>query len=180
MHDDEHFYIAQEIVKSGDLFRYLEHRTNYKKGDGHQAIKRLSETEVIVFAKQLFTALHYMHEEGIVHRDIKMENILVDCNLGSKDNKLIVKLTDFGFSAFKQEDGKFKQGVGSRYYIAPEILVKKPYDQKVDVWSASIVVYILLTGEMPYPGKDIKEVANMIKKKDLKKDLSERQLSKKA
>lgn len=67
---------------------------------------------------------------------------------------------------------KLFKGVGSRYYLAPEILKKQVYDDKVDVWSATIVVYILLTGDMPFPGNTVKEVANMIKEKDLKREFS--------
>jgi calcium-dependent protein kinase len=97
-----------------------------------------------------------------------LENILID----SRNDGILVKLTDFGFSTFKPSTGKLNKGVGSRYYIAPEILKKHAYDEKIDVWSATVVVYILLIGDMPYPGKNVKEVAQMIQRKDLEKDLS--------
>ena len=80
-----------------------------------------------------------------------MENILVDrCN-----GEFIIKLCDFGFSTFITPNEKLNHGVGSRFYIAPEILAKRSYDEKVDVWSATIVTYILLIGKIPYPGKNI-------------------------
>ena len=128
---------------------------------------RLTEQEVSFIAKQLFTSLHYMHQERIVHRDIKLENILID----SRNDGMYLKLTDFGFATFIQPGEMLSKGVGSRYYIAPEILQKQDYDFKIDVWSATIVIYILLCGDMPYPGNNVKEVAESIKQKDLKKEL---------
>lgn len=115
----------------------------------------MSEKEVSLLARQMFSALQYMHQNNILHRDIKLENILVD----SRNDGILVKLTDFGFSSFLEPGQKLTKGVGSRYYIAPEILKKQPYDTKIDVWSATVVVYILLCGDMPYPGKTVKEVA---------------------
>lgn len=112
LHDDQNIYIVQEIVSTGDLFRYLESR-NAGKG-------RMTEHEVSILAKQLFTALHYLHEENIVHRDVKLENILID----SHDDQIRVKLTDFGFATYKESDELLFKGVGSRYYLAPEILKK--------------------------------------------------------
>mgnify|MGYP003328626391 CR=1 FL=1 len=131
LHDDDNFYIVQEIVRTGDLFKFLDLR-NRTKG-------RLTENEVRILSKQLFAALDYMHKQNIVHRDIKLENILID----SRNDGILVKLTDFGFSTFKPQGGKLNKGVGSRYYIAPEILKKHSYDEKIDVWSATVVVYIL-------------------------------------
>lgn len=70
LHDEDNFYIVQEIVRTGDLFKFLDMRN---RGKG-----RLNEEEVRVLAKQLFAALNYMHTDRIVHRDIKLENILID------------------------------------------------------------------------------------------------------
>lgn len=78
----------QEIVRTGDLFKFLDLRN---KGKG-----RLNEEEVSILAKQLFAALTYMHTERIVHRDIKLENILID----SRNDQILLKLTDFGFATF--------------------------------------------------------------------------------
>lgn len=100
-----------------------------------------------------------MHQDRIVHRDIKLENILID----SRNDGMYLKLTDFGFATFIEEGCMLTKGVGSRYYIAPEILQKHDYDFKIDVWSATIVIYILLCGDMPYPGNNVKEVAQSIK-----------------
>lgn len=86
---------------------------------------------------------------NIAHRDIKLDNILIDEKTG------IIKLTDFGFAqAIPKNKGFLTQRLGSTRYVAPEILMKKPYDCKVDIWSATVVIYVLLSGRMPFNGKD--------------------------
>ena len=66
-----------------------------------------------------------------------------------------VRLADFGFASPLNKGEKLSHGVGSRFYIAPEILNQNAYDHKIDVWSATIVIYILVSGEMPYNGNSI-------------------------
>lgn len=92
-----------------------------------------------------------MHQKGIAHRDIKPENVLLE----SKDvNNLTCKITDFGFSKFfDPRDGGLSEMLGSPLYMAPEIIKKVPYNEKVDIWSLGIMTYILLSGKPPYTGK---------------------------
>ena len=68
---------------------------------------------------------------------------------------LEVKLTDFGFATFYDEESKLKQALGSPYYMAPEICKNKEYDTKCDVWSAGIIIYFLFTGKYPFMGHNI-------------------------
>ena len=156
LHDSQNVYIVTELVSSGDLFDYLK-----KKDELCHAL--MTEFEAKYLAKQLFTVLHYLHKSRIVHRDIKLENILVDVS----GNDIRLKLIDFGFSTFIQEKGKLSKGLGSRYYFAPEILNKRDYDERVDVWSAAVIIFCLLFGEMPFPGADVSEVAANIKNRNL-------------
>lgn len=91
-----------------------------------------------------------MHKKNIVHRDIKPENVLLE----SKDpTKHRIKLTDFGFAKVldPNQDG-LTDTLGSPLYMAPEIIKKIPYDQKVDIWSMGVIVYILLCGRPPFKG----------------------------
>jgi len=91
----------------------------------------------------------------MVHRDIKPENILMD---SVEQDNYSIKLTDFGFAKIASEkENTFKIPLGTASYKAPEIVRGEEYDAKVDVWSAGIVVYILLTGNAPFLGEDIEE-----------------------
>ena len=109
--------------------------------------------------------MNYLHRMNIAHRDIKLDNILIDEKTG------IIKLTDFGFAqAIPKHKGFLTQRLGSTRYVAPEILMKRPYDCKVDVWSATVVIYVLLSGRMPFNGKDFPEMKRLLEKHDV--DLS--------
>ena len=88
----------------------------------------------------------YLHEKDIVHRDLKLENLLFT----SKDPRdLTIKLIDFGF-ACKLKDESMTHVLGSPFYMAPEIIQRKEYDNKVDIWSLGCLAYILLSGESPF------------------------------
>ena len=96
--------------------------------------------------KQIIAALRYCHSKGIVHRDLKPENLLY--STGEPD--AVVKLADFGLAKICKEDQLMKTACGTPGYVAPEILSKKKYDEKVDVWSLGVITYILLCGFPPF------------------------------
>lgn len=119
-----------EFAPNGDLFRLL--RQN----------KRLSEPDARLIFMQLISAVHHCHKNNISHRDIKLENILV--------NEHIIKLTDFGY-ACRIDDPYIKKKVGTMAYIAPEILLDEESDLiKSDIWACGVVLYILLCGKYPF------------------------------
>jgi calcium-dependent protein kinase len=90
-----------------------------------------------------------MHKKNITHRDLKPENILLE----SKDrNNLDIKISDFGFSCFFDPKKGLELVLGSPLYMAPEIILNKNYNEKVDVWSIGVISYMLLTGRNPFPG----------------------------
>ena len=103
-------------------------------------------------------ALNYMHKKNIVHRDLKPENILIE----SLEN-LEIKLTDFGFATYFDQKGKLDEVLGSPLYMPPEIVMKQKYDAKVDVWSAGVVSFILLSGKPPFMGESKEEVYKAIR-----------------
>ena len=104
---------------------------------------------------QIFSAINYCHNMNIIHRDLKPENILiVDRN---KNGYPRVKICDFGTSLMVEKGGVQKKLVGSSYYIAPEVL-KKHYNQKCDIWSCGVILYILLSGKPPFEGEDDNEI----------------------
>lgn len=147
--DDEKFYfIVSEFIRYGELYDYIVQRSESSLGP-------MTENEVKSVAKQLFYALNYMHERNIAHRDIKPENILIDSIDG---NNLQIKLTDFGFAQYFTNDKKLEEVLGSPLYMPPEIINQEKYDSKVDIWSACVVIFIMLYGKPPFYSEDKEEV----------------------
>lgn len=106
---------------------------------------RLSEVEAAHIMKQIFSAVYYCHKNKIVHRDLKPENILYLND--SSDAPL--KIIDFGTSKTFMPNEIMNQKFGTPYYIAPEVL-KKHYDEKCDIWSCGVILYLMLSGKPPF------------------------------
>ena len=111
--------------------------------------------------EQLFSVIRYLHTKGIVHRDLKLENILVETNT-DKNNNLVIKLIDFGASNFFKKNLNFSLKIGTPYYIAPEVLDKN-YTYKCDLWSCGVIMYILLSGSPPFDGRTDQEIMSKVK-----------------
>lgn len=135
-------HLIVEKLGGGELF------------DRVKAQKRLSEVDVANVAVQVLKALAYLHKEGIVHRDIKLENLVYSRQAGDGDE---IKLIDLGFASRLSEEGTLSGMCGTPQYVAPDILTGKPYNEKVDMWSTGCVVYIALTGKALFKG-DQKQV----------------------
>ncbi|CAG9329412.1 unnamed protein product [Blepharisma stoltei] len=114
--------------------------------------KRFDEKTVTRLARELLSVLDYLSSLNIIHRDIKLENILMT----SEDNDYDFKLADFGVAAELNENSLIR--CGSPGYIAPEILRKLPYDFKADIFSSGVIFYILLSGKMPFSGRNTVEI----------------------
>lgn len=111
--------------------------------------------------RQLLSAITYCHSKGIVHRDLKPENILIDSVL--KDGKITIKVIDFGAALFIAPHGIISETLGTPYYIAPEVLLEN-YNEKCDVWSIGVILYILLCGSPPFNGTTDNDIINAVKK----------------
>ena len=130
-------YLVQEYVQGKELNDYL-----YTKG-------KLSEIEACNFFHQIISGLSYLHHCGIVHRDFKPENILL-----TNDDK-ILKIIDFGLGNTYEKGQLLKTGCGSPCYIPPEMIKEMGYNgEETDIWSAGIILYLMLCGTLPFYEED--------------------------
>jgi calcium-dependent protein kinase len=144
--DERCYYISTEYCPAGDLFSEV------------VKFKKFSEFQVADVMHELLSALVYCHEKGVIHRDLKPENIL----LLEKGENFSIKVADFGSSVLLNKNRKISGCYGSAYYLAPEIF-SDTYDEKCDIWSAGIIMYILLTGKPPYPGRDSETIIQYLR-----------------
>lgn len=101
-------------------------------------------------AHQIGTALYYLHQFGIVHRDLKPENLLM---VDQSDNSEI-RVADFGLSKTFSPGEKSTEAYGTIGYVAPEILMHRPYDHKVDCWTFGVLINLMLSGRLPFDSHD--------------------------
>lgn len=111
--------------------------------------RKLSENEARHIFRQLVEGTKYLHEKHIVHRDLKLENALID---GEKN----IKIIDFGFSVSTKKEEILKNFCGTPSYMAPEIVTRKEYNgMYADVWALGVMLYIMLSGKLPFSGNII-------------------------
>ncbi|CAI9087189.1 OLC1v1021203C2 [Oldenlandia corymbosa var. corymbosa] len=131
--DRQSVHIVMELCAGGELFDRIVSRGHY------------SERDAANITRQVVNVVHICHFMGVMHRDLKPENFL----LASKDEKSMLKATDFGLSVFIEEGKVYRDIVGSAYYVAPEVL-RRNYGKEIDIWSAGVILYILLSGVPPF------------------------------
>lgn len=141
-----HWYMLFEYVNGGQMLDYI-----ISHG-------RLKEKQARKFGRQIASALDYCHRNSIVHRDLKIENILI-----SKTGD--IKIIDFGLSNLFSPRNHLKTFCGSLYFAAPELLQAKQYTgPEVDVWSFGIVLYVLVCGKVPFDDQSMPQLHAKIKK----------------
>jgi len=141
---DHHIYFILDYAENGNLYSFLHKR------------KSLPPEDVFRFFYQACSAIQYIHENDILHRDIKPENLLLDKNYN-------LKLCDFGWSARRITE-KRTTFCGTYEYMAPEIVYKKTYDYRVDIWSLGVLLYELIHKEAPYKGRSLEEICKSLSK----------------
>lgn len=140
-----HYFLIFEYVRGQQLYDII-----INKGS-------LSERDAQRYFRQLLSAIDYIHKNSIVHRDLKIENILIDEN----DN---VKLIDFGLSNFYDNKMLLNTFCGSLYFAAPELLSGQRYcGPEIDVWSLGVVLYVLLCGSVPFDDENVQGLQTKIK-----------------
>lgn len=128
-------YVIMEHCSGGDLFSHIE-----KRGF------RLPEVRACQIIHKLCTSVYYLHSYGIAHRDLKPENILMT-NLTDEAD---IRLLDFGLSKIIGPNETCTEPYGTLSYVAPEVLLEKPYTKAVDLWSIGVTTYLLLAGCLPF------------------------------
>lgn len=146
------FYLVLEFCGGGDLHNYILRHT------------RLDETITRRFLIQLARGLQFLHSKGIIHRDIKPQNLL----LSEFSPNAVIKFADFGFAKHLQESSMAQTQCGTPLYMAPEIFDMKDYDAKADVWSIGCVLFEMCAGEPPFKGSNHRELLMNIKSKSLR------------
>ena len=148
---EKHIYLIMELCTGGELFDRIVQNTE----NGIQ----FTEKQAASLFRQMMSAINYCHKNGIVHRDLKPENLLY---LNKNENSPI-KVIDFGMSKRFTHEKFMNEKVGTAYYISPEILQGK-YDEKCDIWSAGVILYIIICGYPCFNGEDDDEIFAAIQK----------------
>lgn len=139
--DGNNYYLIMDLISGGDLMDFV---------TSNGAIPEEPSREI---ARQVLCALQYVHSLGISHRDIKPDNILI-----AQDEPVIVRISDFGLAKLTKSGSSLQTFCGTLAYLAPEIMAKKHsengkstiYSNKVDIWSVGCMLYVILTGYLPF------------------------------
>lgn len=143
--DDDKFFMVMPFAAKGQLYTLLRRQVRF---DQRTAAQYMRET---------IAAVKYLHEHKIIHRDIKPENLLLDQNYR-------VKLSDFGWSNFKEDEDTRKTYCGTPEYLAPEMVKKQPHDYSIDIWSLGVLLFEFLAGYAPFTGANHTELFTNIKR----------------
>ncbi len=149
--DDANIHFVLEYIPKGNLFTIL----------SKQKTKCFDVNTVAHLIKDLICSVYYLHnmEPPIIHRDIKPENVLLDAQ-----NK--IKLTDFGWSNYIEDSGVRSTFCGTPVYLAPEMIKESGHDHNLDIWCIGILMFELLTGNIPFQGSDQQSLnGNILKNK---------------
>jgi len=135
-----------ELMSGGDLFDRIGTKKSYSEADARDLVVKMLK------------AVSFCHRRKIAHCDMKPKNLL----LMSDDNDSFIKLADFGFAARVHRPKSLTKQCGTPFFVAPEILTRKPYDQQSDMWSVGCIVFLLLSGNLPFMGRSQKELFQKI------------------
>mmetsp|Transcript_15042 Transcript_15042/g.17171 ORF Transcript_15042/g.17171 Transcript_15042/m.17171 type:complete len:500 (+) Transcript_15042:365-1864(+) len=135
--EDDCYYIVMELMQGGDVFDRIGH------------LKAYDESIARDFCINMLKAIDHLHDNNIAHCDLKHKNLL----LKSKDDHTSVMLADFGFATRVFGHKSLDAYCGTPYFVAPEIIERKGYDERADMWSTGVIMYCLLSGDMPFTGK---------------------------
>ncbi|KAF5752347.1 putative CBL-interacting serine/threonine-protein kinase [Tripterygium wilfordii] len=145
-------YLVMELASGGELFSKV-----LRRG-------RLKESSARMYFQQLVSALHFCHQNGVAHRDVKPQNLLLDQN-GN------VKVSDFGLSALPEQlkNGLLHTACGTPAYTAPEVVARRGYaGAKADAWSCGVILYVLLAGSLPFEDNNLALMYKKVHRREYK------------
>lgn len=158
--DDENYYMVMEFVSGGDLMDFVA---------AHGAVGEEAGREI---TRQILEAIEYIHSKKISHRDLKPDNILIE-----QDDPVLVKITDFGLAKIQGNGTFMKTFCGTLAYVAPEVIGgiaesdndeenndRNEYSSLVDMWSLGCLVFVILTGHLPFSGSTQEQLYEQIRK----------------
>jgi calcium/calmodulin-dependent protein kinase I len=140
------YFLVMELMSGGDLFDRIGKKKFYSEADARD------------LAVKMLKAMSYCHSHNIAHCDMKPKNLL----LMSEDNDSYIKLADFGFAARCHTAKSLTKQCGTPFFVSPEILMRQPYDQQSDMWSVGCIIFLLLSGNLPFMGKSQKDLFRKI------------------
>jgi len=162
--DHPHVVRLMDVYDTGKALKFvMEHMAGGELYSHLSELGRFPEQEAAQATLYMLRAVHYLHSEGVVHRDLKMENFMYE-QKHSDDPSHFIKLNDFGFSKFFKEGEKMQDSLGTVLYVAPEVISRKYSGGSCDMWSLGVIVFTLLSGSMPFLGKTQNAVLRAIRR----------------
>ena len=154
----EFYFIIHEYCKYGNLYDYFRFH--------------FSEKQICILIYQILSGILYLHERNMIHRNIKLETIMVDHiekDISTSEPFFFVKIRDFSTCKYLEPNEKENQIVGDIYYMAPEV-IEEEYDEKCDIWSVGVILYMLITKKAPFEANDKEKIMDKIVEEDYNKN----------
>jgi serine/threonine protein kinase len=148
----QNVHIVTDLIVGVPLITWLEQQ-------GYLTSEPVARAILLDIAK----GLAYLHGHGVIHRDVKLENVMVE----RRDGRLKARLIDYGLACFVVPGQRETEPVGTLKYAAPELIARTGYTAKADCWSLGVILYILLQGKVPFFGDSEQQIANRIQHKRL-------------
>ena len=152
LENEDYIFIVMEYIEGGTLRQYLK-KKNFN----------FSERQASSIMSQIASGIKYLHKYGIVHRDLKPDNIMIT----QQNDFGVIKIMDFGLSKIVSTQEKMVDGYGTLSYVAPEVLLRTPYNKEVDIWSMGVILYYMLCGHLPFKGNKEVDIAEKIVNDDI-------------
>jgi len=140
--NSEYIFIIMELLTGGDLEEFF-HKIKFK----------INENKAASIMFQLASGIKYLHDYGVLHRDLKPENIMLSDNT----DKATIKIMDFGLSKIMGPQERVADGFGTLSFVAPEVLIRQPYNKQIDIWSLGVILYYMLSGTLPFDDENDNE-----------------------